>query len=484
MVVDEIHLSANADVLAEGDLGSAPHAIEAGPVALESGGRKLANDHGLECVLRVGHGALAQRSQRRADEERELRVVPVDELRPEGEGLGGGVGGHGKAVVRRQIAQRNVLGLGAVDRGLQRRGQEVGGEDLRARSLAIVRAHREPAPHVHPRLRVEALLVEAEHRAVDVGEPRVDVVAAYIGLLRVRVGSGECEENCQSGACKQIGDCDLQVFALLDGQATPIQIRAISRQLEYSCPLAGTMDFPGASDEQKTLSLAFNYGTDQSFTYRSSMNNFEIDGRINPRGEPDRLVLHPDGLWRRECQPGVYMSYLYGLRLLEVDESFLFHSKGTGPYANDATIPVQDAAGDYNVFTHNSLLGLQIGADMTFRHCRWTWGVESKLGAYVNIANQSSLINAYSIDGTPRSPYNSSFSANSDTPALIGEVGFQATYKFRPNLMARASWDFMWITGVALAPEQVQFVSNPIARVNSNGTIFSQGLSLGLEWMW
>jgi hypothetical protein len=276
----------------------------------------------------------------------------------------------------------------------------------------------------------------------------------------------------------------IQPQTIFAGQATPIQSGQFQGSLRTPYPLAGTMDFPGASDEQKTLSLAFNYGTDQSFTYRSSMNNFEIDGRINPRGEPDRLVLHPDGLWRRECQPGVYMSYLYGLRLLEVDESFLFHSKGTGPYANDATIPVQDAAGDYNVFTHNSLLGLQIGADMTFRHCRWTWGVESKLGAYVNIANQSSLIDAYSIDGTPRSPYNSSFSANSDTPALIGEVGFQATYKFRPNLMARASWDFMWITGVALAPEQVQFVSNPIARVNSNGTIFSQGLSLGLEWMW
>ena len=37
--------------------------------------------------------------------------------------------------------------------------------------------------------------------------------------------------------------------------------------------------------------------------------------------------------------------------------------------------------------------------------------------------------------------------------ALVGEIGFQATYKFRPNLMARAAWDFMWITGVALAPD-------------------------------
>ncbi len=164
------------------------------------------------------------------------------------------------------------------------------------------------------------------------------------------------------------------------GQQVPIQSGQFEGSLRTPYPLAGTTDFPGSSDQQKTLSLAFNYGTDQSYTYRSSMNNFEIDGRINPRGEPDRLVLHPDGQWRRECQPGTYMSYLYGLRFMEIDESFAFNSKGTGPYANDATIPVQDAAGNYDVATHNSLLGLQIGADMTFRNCKWTWGVESKFG--------------------------------------------------------------------------------------------------------
>jgi hypothetical protein len=42
----------------------------------------------------------------------------------------------------------------------------------------------------------------------------------------------------------------------------------------------------------------------------------------------------------------------------------------------------------------------------------------------------------------------------------------------------------MWISGVALAPEQLQFVASPTERINTNGTIFSQGVSLGLEWMW
>ncbi|MGD0519291.1 MAG: hypothetical protein ABSA26_17270, partial [Thermoguttaceae bacterium] len=68
--------------------------------------------------------------------------------------------------------------------------------------------------------------------------------------------------------------------------------------------------------------------------------------------------------------------------------------------------------------------------------------------------------------------------------SLVGEVGFEATYKFKPNLMGRAAYDFMWINGLALAPEQYQFTTTPISAINTNGSIFSHGLSLALEWCW
>lgn len=236
----------------------------------------------------------------------------------------------------------------------------------------------------------------------------------------------------------------------------------------------------GATEDQKTLSMAFNNGLQYDVSYRSSMNNFELNGRFSPRGSPDRLVLHPDGKWRRECQPGTYMSYLYGLRLMQIDETFRFHSFSQG---FDPANVLINASGDYDVVTHNSILGLQIGADMTFRRCRWAWGIESKLSPCINFANQATTIDAL-IGGRPDSFVNHQFSSNRYNAALIAEVGFQATYKFRPNLMGRVAYDFMWIAGVALAPEQVQFVADPVNFTNANGTIFSQGASLGLEWMW
>ena len=67
---------------------------------------------------------------------------------------------------------------------------------------------------------------------------------------------------------------------------------------------------------------------------------------------------------------------------------------------------------------------------------------------------------------------------------MIGEVGFEATYKFRPNLVGRAAYDFTWVSGVALAPEQLQFDTQPANRINANGLALFNGLTLGLEWLW
>jgi hypothetical protein len=195
------------------------------------------------------------------------------------------------------------------------------------------------------------------------------------------------------------------------------------------------------------------------------------------------MVLHPNGKWQRVCQPGTYMSYLYGLRFMQIDETFAFHSAGQGQWDNQWTSSVESAVGEYGAVTHNSLLGLQVGLDMTFRKCRWSWGVESKLGPYINFANEISTIDATMADGTHEG-YHQRLVANRNGASLIGEVGLNATYKFRPNLMGRASYDFMWISGLALAPEQLQFTANPTNRITAAGTMFSQGVSLGMEWLW
>jgi len=239
------------------------------------------------------------------------------------------------------------------------------------------------------------------------------------------------------------------------------------------------------------------------FTMDSEMHNFELNLRLRPRGRPDQLVLNPDGRWQRECQPGTYLSYLVGLRYMTVGEGFHFQSRGSITRTTLATYDpttgaktyqqqpedigyIRDVSGAYDVLTENDLLGLQIGADLMFRRCKWAWGVRAKAGPYVNFARNVKDLYNDPQDVPSLAAFNNRFSERRQVAALIGEVGFEATYKFKPNLMGRAAYDFRWITGLALGSEQLSWSLDPGTNdtINTGGTIYSHGLTLDLEWFW
>ena len=142
--------------------------------------------------------------------------------------------------------------------------------------------------------------------------------------------------------------------------------------------------------------------------------------------------------------------------------------------------------GTYDVLTQNDLLGFQIGADLTFRRCKWSWGVRAKAGPYLNFSSNEKDIFNNPQDVPTLATFNNHFSRKQQAAALIGEVGFEATYKFKPNLMGRAAYDFMWVNGLALGSEQLTWFLDPGANatISTSGSIFSHGVSLGLEWCW
>ncbi|MCC6126516.1 MAG: BBP7 family outer membrane beta-barrel protein [Pirellulales bacterium] len=227
----------------------------------------------------------------------------------------------------------------------------------------------------------------------------------------------------------------------------------------------------------------FNRATKESIDIHSEMHNFEWNLRLRPRGRPDQLVMQPNGRWKRECTPGAYMSYLAGIRFMTIDDGINWNA--SGEIVNTQTNQRFATSGNYNNRTENNLLGLQIGADLIFRRCKWSWGVHSKVGPYVNYARGVQNIRNQAA-GDPFSfvALDNHFSATKQEVAIVGEVGFEANYKFTPNMTGRVAFDFMWISGLALAPEQFQFTATPVNFINMNGNIFSEGLTLGLEWSW
>ena len=72
----------------------------------------------------------------------------------------------------------------------------------------------------------------------------------------------------------------------------------------------------------------FNRANTQTLSEQSDLNNFEVNYRFGPRNVPDHLVLIPtdDGGGMR---PGLYCSYLFGLRFLDINDAADFFSQAS-----------------------------------------------------------------------------------------------------------------------------------------------------------
>lgn len=213
----------------------------------------------------------------------------------------------------------------------------------------------------------------------------------------------------------------------------------------------------------------------------TELHSFELEMHLVPRNRQDRLVLLPNGKWRRECNPGQYFSGSFGLRYMIIDDRFDF--------ASEALIQTQQgsgmATGLYDVNTRNHLIGLQFGADVMWRQCRGEWGFRAKAGPYFNFASQDSRVTTdAAADPFAAFDLDSRTHGDEDIAALIGQVGLVGSYKLRPRLTVRGAWDLMWICGVALASEQVSFSTSRAPGINTNGHMFLQGLTLEAEVAW
>jgi hypothetical protein len=242
-----------------------------------------------------------------------------------------------------------------------------------------------------------------------------------------------------------------------------------------------TVTFGSLNSEFPAAVGGFNRVDLQRISYYSDLNNFELNLRLRPRGRGNRLVLHPSGRWRQECRPGWQCSYLIGVRVMSIDENLTWHTEGAFE-VNGA--PFGNVTADYSVRTYNNLVGMQFGADLMHRTCKYSWGVRAKAGPYVNFSSQASraVTNAAG-DPFASIPIDFRTSATKDDAAFIGEVGFLATYSISPNLILRASWDMVWVGRLTLASEQITFVSDPPDAINTAGLNLYQGLSAGFTWL-
>lgn len=208
--------------------------------------------------------------------------------------------------------------------------------------------------------------------------------------------------------------------------------------------------------------------------YQTQLNSIEINLRVHDRLEQDRLIMAPDGTWSRQCKPGFLQSFFAGVRVIKFDQEFVLSA--TRDVAGSGYQTTQKIA------TQNDMFGVHLGTEWIHQDCRWNWGMRFKLGAMINDADQQRRDFAV-FEGGGTAEFEQI--GSDDQLAIEFDAGIFAEYHLHPGVTLRASYDALWLHGVAEAPDGLEdFGFGLSSDIDANENGIFHGLSLGLEMRW
>lgn len=186
-------------------------------------------------------------------------------------------------------------------------------------------------------------------------------------------------------------------------------------------------------------------------TYKTSLNSVEFNVR-------------------KRVWPNV--SLLAGFRYLSFDERM--SAEGT-------IIPAGPSSG-VSIGSSNDLFGLQIGADTILWSNGRRFRIESaiKAGVYGNSAGSSLLL------GDPSGGGGFAATNSRGHAAFVGDLNFTGVYQLSDRWAVRGGYQLLWLSGVAVASEQLKDVNVLAGDLNTNVThgAFFHGATVGIERSW
>lgn len=162
-----------------------------------------------------------------------------------------------------------------------------------------------------------------------------------------------------------------------------------------------------------------------------------------------------------------------------------FFWAGLNEQANmNVTCCVGDPPSTYGVNTASNLFGGQIGLRRRADWCRWSFERTYKVG----LAGASLYQSAGPITSTlaPGTVYRDAQSAWASGVGLLSQINLTAVYRINSHWGLRAGYNFIWLAGVALAPNQWDFTDTATSgsRLVGGDGVFLHGANLGLERRW
>ncbi len=200
---------------------------------------------------------------------------------------------------------------------------------------------------------------------------------------------------------------------------------------------------------------AFTGSNVQIASYESQFNSFELG------------VRH--AIWGTT-------SILAGFRYMNIGDLFQLAAFDNSTNSNP------DANGFYRTWTNNNLVGVQLGTE--YSHDLWFprlfVSVDCRGGIYANFAEQKNLLFNSGDTWDQRSAREVQF-------ASAWDLTFTLSYLATDHLTIRGGYTFLFIDGIALAPDQLD--TNPTMQnarnfIADNGTLTLQGPFVGAELAW
>lgn len=205
-------------------------------------------------------------------------------------------------------------------------------------------------------------------------------------------------------------------------------------------------------------------------TYGAVLNSAEVNVLLT-----ERCLHRPRSSgYAAECHSGTFtLDWLAGFRWAGLDEQAALSFGGS---------PAALGTG-YAVRTSSNLFGGQLGVR---GRADWqAWAVEgwakAALAGSVLAQSQDPIVDSITGD-----VYRPARGSRTDTPGGIFDVGATLVYRLSDTWGLRFGYSMLWLTGVALAPDQFDFASDTRAgtRLDGNQTLWLGGANLGLEARW
>lgn len=159
-------------------------------------------------------------------------------------------------------------------------------------------------------------------------------------------------------------------------------------------------------------------------------------------------------------------AWLFGFRFIYLKEKLLMQFTKRGDTS------------DYHIKTLNLLYGPQLGAVLEYNpNCSFTWAFEVKGAGFLNDAQNKTLLQDDNNFFTLRD-----YTKKRWTNSWLIEGYAKLTYHWTSFLSIYASYEGYLVTGLALAPAQIDTSSSNKPIIRERGQILIDGLFVGATW--